>query len=257
MIIDAHTHIHPDPKGLGDKYDASIENLINSLNNSEVDKAIVLPIYPEIPNKFVADVCKRYPTKLIGFASVNPLEGERAVKILEEDVKKYNLKGLKLHPRLQNFDLRDSRLIPLFRKCAELKIPVMIDAFPGIDLRSNESIPLLIGRVASIVPEVNIIIAHAGGYKILDTLFVAKSHKNLYLDISYILLYFQGSSIEQDVEFVIKKIGADRCIYGSDHPQMVLNDTFGLTIKLLTKYGLSEEEIRDILGNTISSLIAG
>ncbi|RKX65231.1 hypothetical protein DRP44_06775 [candidate division TA06 bacterium] len=256
MIIDAHTHIHPDAKGFGEKYDASVENLINSLENSDVDKAIVLPIYPEIPNKFVADACKKYPDKLIGFASVNPLEGVKAAEILEKDVKRYNLKGLKLHPRLQDFDLKDPRLIPIFQKCAELKIPVVVDAFPGINLSNNESIPVLIGRIASTVPDVNIIIAHAGGYKILDTLFVAKSYENIYLDISYTPFYFQGSSIERDIKFVIKKIGANRCIYGSDHPELELSSTFDLSVKLLKKYGLSKEEMKYILGETINSLIS-
>jgi len=255
MIIDAHTHIHPDPKGFGEKYDASIENLITSIDNSNVDKAIVLPIYPQISNKFVADACNKYPDKLIGFASINPLGGVKAAEILEKDVKKYNLKGLKLHPRLQDFDLRDSRLIPVFQKCADLKIPVIIDAFPGINLSNNESIPLLIGRIASTVPEVNIIIAHAGGYKILDALFVAKSYKNIYLDISYILFYFQGSSIKNDLKFVIKKIGANRCIYGSDHPELELSNTYDLSVKLLKKYRLLEEEMEYIFGETISSLI--
>jgi Tat protein secretion system quality control protein TatD with DNase activity len=63
MIIDAHTHIHPDPSGFGEKYNASVEYLINSLENSEVDKTIVLPIYPQISNKFVVDACKKYSDK--------------------------------------------------------------------------------------------------------------------------------------------------------------------------------------------------
>lgn len=255
MIIDAHVHIHPDAKGFGEKYDASVESLITSINNSGVDKAIILPIYPQIPNKFIADACKKYPDKLIGFASVNPLQGVKAIEILEKDVKRYNLKGLKLHPRIQNFSLGNPGLIPVFQKCAELKIPVVIDTFPGMDLSSNDSIPLLIGRIASSVPGVNIVLAHAGAYKILDTLFIAKSHRNIYLDISYTLFYFQGSSIEKDMEFVIKKIGPNRCIYGSDHPELELNNTFELSVKLLKKYGLSEEEMRYILGETINSLI--
>ena len=256
MIIDAHTHIHPDPKGFGEKYDASVENLINSIDNSEVDKAIVLPIYPQVPNKFIADACKKYPDKLIGFASVNPLEGAKAAEILEKDVKRYNLKGLKLHPRLQDFNLSDPRLIPVFQRCAELKIPVLIDAFPGINLSSNESTPLLIGRIASAVPDVNIIIAHAGGYKILDTLFVAKSCKNIYIDISYTPHYFQGSSIEDDLKFVIQKVGADRCIYGSDHPELGLDTTFDFFLECLKKYELPNDDVRYILGDTINSLIS-
>ena len=255
-MIDAHVHITENGKWFNTDYDASVERLIESLEESKIDKAVILPIAPFISNDFVANVCKEYPDKLIGFASVNPLEGMKAAEVLEKDVKKYNLKGLKLHPRLQDFDLKDPRLIPVFQKCAELKIPIVIDAFPGMNLSSNESIPLLIGKIASAVPEVNITIAHAGGYKILDTLFVAKSYKNIYLDISYTPFYFQGSSIEKDIKFVIKKIGANRCIYGSDHPELELSNTFDLTVKLLKMYGLSEEEMNSILGNTISSLIS-
>src|SRR3990172_10037888 len=106
MIIDAHTHIHPDPKGFGERYDASLETLISSLEKSDVDKAILLPISPYVPNEFIAEACRKYPDLLIGFASVNPLDPGSPDKLMH-DVKKYNLKGLKLHPRIQKFSLGD------------------------------------------------------------------------------------------------------------------------------------------------------
>jgi predicted TIM-barrel fold metal-dependent hydrolase len=255
MIIDGHTHIHPDPKGFGESFDASLKHLIKSIQNSPVDKAIILPIYPQIPNEFIAAACKTYPDLLIGFASVNPLQGIKAAKKLERDIEKYKLKGLKLHPRMQNFDLTDPKIIPVFKKSAELNIPVLIDAFPGTTEIKGDSVPFQIAEIASVVPDVNIIIAHAGGYKVLDSLFVAKNHKNIYLDLSYSMSYFKSSSVEKDLGFVIKKIGANRCIYGSDHPEMELDTTFEQSVGVLKKYHLNDNEMMSILGETLKLLI--
>ena len=255
MIIDGHAHIHPNPKGFGEKYDASLKNLIKELKNSPVDKAVILPIYPQIPNEFIANACEKYSDLLIGFASVNPLEGKKAAQKLEKDIIKYNLKGLKLHPRMQNFDLTDPKIIPVFEKSAEMNIPVIIDAFPGTTKDEGYSVPFQIGKIASMVPEAKIIIAHAGGYKVLDTLFVAKNHRNIFLDLSFSLNYFESSSIEQDIGFVIKKLGANRCIYGSDHPEMKLDTTFEQSVALLHKYDLNDDDLTFILGGSIELLI--
>jgi predicted TIM-barrel fold metal-dependent hydrolase len=255
MIIDAHTHIHPDSRGFGERYDASLKNLITCLDNSPVDMAIILPISPMVPNEFIVEACNQYPNRLLGFASVNPLEGENAADQLETYIKRNKLKGLKLHPRLQNFDLSNPAILPVFKRSAELGIPILIDAFPGMTDTGTVSIPIQIGKIAAIIPDAKLIIAHAGGYKILDSLFIAKKHCSIYLDLSYSLNYFRSSSIEQDIHFVIKKLGANRCIYGSDHPELPLDCTYFRTVEQMKSKNLSEEEINFIFGGTIESLL--
>ena len=255
MIIDAHVHIHSDPKGFGEAYDASLDTLINLLNESDIDKAILLPIYPLVSNTFIAEACRKYPDKLIGFASVNPLSEKKSIEQLEEDVFQYKLKGLKLHPRLQNFSLNDPHLIPLLQKAADMDLPVIIDTFPnGAGL--EKSFPLQIDGIADTVPRTKIIMAHFGGYRLWDALFVAKAHSNIYVDLSYTLLYFQGSSLEKDLGFAIKKLGSNRCVYGSDHPEMEIGTTFDASLEVLSRYQLSSKDMDNILGGTISSLIS-
>lgn len=252
MIIDGHVHIHPNANGFGDKYDATLENLIKNIKESAVEKAVLLPIHPKVSNKFIADACKKYPKCLVGFASVDPKDC-LAEYFLSHDIKKYRLKGLKLHPRLQNFDLSLPLHDPIFNKCVELEIPVIIDAFPGVTPQ-GVSVPFQIGEIASAHPDLKIIIGHAGGYKVLDSLTVAKNNKNVYLDLSYSLTYFKSSSVEQDILFAIRKIGADRCIYGSDHPENELGITFNKTADYLIPY-LSNNDMDFIFGETIRSLI--
>jgi predicted TIM-barrel fold metal-dependent hydrolase len=255
VIIDAHVHIHPDPKGYGEGYDASLDTLINLLGKSSVDKAVLLPIYPRVANSFIAKACQEYPDKLIGFASIDPLGGKESIEKLEEDIFQYKLKGLKLHPRLQNFSLGDPSIIPLVQKAADLSLPVVIDTFPnGVGLA--KSLPLLIDGIAEAVTKAKIIMAHFGGYRLWDALFVAKAHPNVFVDLSYTLLYFRGSSLERDLEFAIKKLGSHKCIYGSDHPEMEIERTFKASLEVLERYQLSSQDMDNILGKTICSLIS-
>ncbi|MFC1963391.1 amidohydrolase family protein [Chloroflexota bacterium] len=255
MIIDAHVHIHPDPKGYGERYDASLDTLIELLDKSPIDRAVLIPIYPKVSNAFIGKACSKHPDKFIGFASVDPLEGKESIEMLERDVSQYNLKGLKLHPRLQNFSLDDSSIIPLLQKASDLNLPIIIDAFPnGAGLQ--KSFPLSIDRLAIAIPKAKIIIGHFGGYKLWDALFVAKAHENIFVDLSYTLLYFQGSSLEADLAFAIKKLGSHRCIYGSDHPEMEINKTLDASLEILKRYQLSSQDMENILGGTISSVLS-
>jgi len=254
MIVDAHVHIHPNQNGFGKRYDARLNTLLRLLEKSNIDKVVLLPIYPKVTNDFIGKACQEYPDRLIGFASVDPLGGRKSIEKLEHDVLKYNLKGLKLHPRLQGFNIGDKKVKPLIQKAIDLDLPITIDAFLCAT-EAESHLPYAIGQIATSFPKAKIIMAHFGGHKLWDALFVAKAHKNIFVDLSYTLLYFKGSSLEKDIGFAIKRIGSHRCIYGSDHPEMGLLKTLKASLGILTKYRLSTLDMANIMGGTISSLL--
>ncbi|MBN2307353.1 MAG: amidohydrolase family protein, partial [Candidatus Hydrogenedentes bacterium] len=197
MIVDAHTHIHPDQDGMGARYDATLDFLLENLQNGPVDKAVVLaeavdvPYIKRIENRFVGECCRRHPDRLIGFASVHPLEPD-AVERLEADVSEYGLQGLKLHPRFQGVAADDARLVPLVEKAVELGIPVAIDAFLWKPTPLRLQLPLNIDALCKRVPEAKIIMCHAGGFHFLDALAVAVANDNVYLEVSSSLGFFHG-----------------------------------------------------------------
>ena len=90
------------------------------------------------------------------------------------------------------------------------------------------------------------------GHRLFDAMMLAKSYGNIFLDISFTFAYFKGSSIERDVFFVIKKLGSNRCIYGSDHPQRNICDNLDLIKEDFEKYSFSVSEQEDIFYNTIA-----
>ena len=261
MIIDAHVHVHPDAKGFGDKYDATVEFLIENLEDSPVEKACVLPIAAEDPflrnvtNDFVAEICEKYPDQLIGFASVDPKKGEAAAKELEDLVTKYDLKGLKLHPRFQGFSPDDPVIFPVVRKAGELGIPVAIDSYIWKPTPLKWQMPLLIDDLAKAAPETKIIVCHSGGYRFMDALFLAKANDNVYLDTSATLRWLMGTPFEDQFAFMLKSAGAERIIFSSDHPEHPTKDCYEHTKLALDKFGFNEEEQGMIFGANIIRLL--
>jgi predicted TIM-barrel fold metal-dependent hydrolase len=257
MIIDGHTHIHPRIDGFGENRNASVAALIDGLRNGPISKAIVLPIAPEISNEFVAEACREYPDILTGFASVEPLLGDVAIEQFERAIFDLGLRGLKLHPRRQKFGHNEFvQIIPLIKKTVDLKVPVLIDAFPyGQGFFDRREVQL-VNDMAVAVPHAKIILAHAGGYQIFDALMVAKANPNVFLDISFTPLYFRGTSIERDLGFVIRKMGGERIIYGSDHPDTPILTAFEQMMEVLNGYGLTEAHMEAVLGNNLAELLS-
>ncbi len=263
MIIDAHTFVHPEKDGFGVRYDATLECLVQNLADSPVDKAILFPIAADTPhvkrtsNEFVHECCERYPDQLVGFASVNPRESAEAADMLERDVRAYNLQGLKLHPRFMGFAADDPCVVPVVRRAAELGIPVAIDAYLWKPTPLHTQLPFHIDNLCKQVPEAKVIMCHAGGFRFLDALAMVKANDNLYVDLSLSLLYFRGTPFEDQFMFVLKSMGANRLIYGSDHPQDPLAVTFAMAKTILTEHGFTTEEQEQIFGGTVLSLLPG
>lgn len=254
MIIDAHVHITENGKWFHTDYDASVERLIKSLEESKIDKAVVLPIAPFISNEFVANVCNEYPDKLIGFASANPND-KNAVKKLEEDVLEYDLKGLKLHPRLQEFQIDNPKVFLVIKKAAELKIPVLIDAWVRPKDVEYQDLVGSIGRVAKKVPSAKIILAHLGGFNYSEIPQIARENSNIYFDLSYVLTYFKQEIAYNQIVPIIKDIGANRLIYGSDYPENDVGNYLKDTRKILNELCFTYKEKKFIFSETIKSLM--
>lgn len=253
MIIDAHVHITENGKWFNTNHNASVRRLIKSLEESKIDKAVVLPIAPFISNEFVAKVCSEYPKKLIGFASVNPLDSD-AVKKLEEDVIKYDLKGLKLHPRLQEFQLADKNAQLVIKKAAELNIPVLIDAWIGSNDVEHQDLISSISHIAKKIPSAKLILAHLGGFNYDEIPQIARDNGNIYFDLSFVLTYLDQKTIHNYIVPIIKNIGANRLIYGSDYPEINLKNYYIYMLKIIEKI-FNQEEKKLVFGGTIDNLI--
>src|SRR3972149_11173522 len=144
-----------------------IDDLIRDMDEIGIDISVLLPIDctvslgKRMSNDAVAEMVRRFPGRLIGFAGVDPRMGKAAIMELEGAVKRLGVRGLKLHPCLQEFYPHDKQYYPLYEKCVELDIPIAWHCGFGLRMRHIYVGLLLGGSVSFVCFPLRMDIAHA------------------------------------------------------------------------------------------------
>jgi predicted TIM-barrel fold metal-dependent hydrolase len=209
-----------------------------------------------VGNDYVADVVKKYPEQFLGFASVDPWKGVRAVQELERAVNELGLRGLKLHPIMQAFFPNDRHFYPLWEKCMELQIPILFHTGQtgigagtpgGAGLRLKYAHPLHIDDVAADFPDLTIIMGHPAVPWQEEQLSVALHKGNVYFDLSgWSPKYFRPVLLQY-----VTSILQDKVMFGSDYPAIQperwLRDFDALQIKEEIRQKILIDNARKIL----------
>jgi len=95
-IIDSHTHIGNFPL-FNVRIDAV--EMIKIMDQYNIQKALVMTL----PNELTLKAVNKYPDRLVGIVWVNPYDGNRAIKLINEAIDRWKFKGIKLHPLLHSF----------------------------------------------------------------------------------------------------------------------------------------------------------
>ena len=146
--------------------------------------------------------------KFIGFGTVHArMENitDEAEWILEK-----GLKGIKMHPDSQRFNIDDPDLFPVYDRI-QGKIPVMLHMG---DQRYDFSHPVRLRRIMELFPRLEVIAAHFGGYSMFETAKEQLSDKNCIFDISSAMMFMEPGEAEK----YINHYGAERLAYGTDYP---------------------------------------
>ncbi len=240
--IDIHVHV-PDPPG----HPAALEkeNMAGYFKAGEMPRSpqemyetykaldlfgVIFAIDSEttsgvsyIGNDYIAEVVRQYPDHFMGFASVDPWKGVLAIQELERSVKELGLRGLKLHPTTQAFFPNDTHFYPLWKKCAELGIPVLFHTGQtGVGARTpggggyklKYAHPLHLDDVAADFPDLTIIMAHPAVPWQEEQLAVVLHKANVYMDLSgWSPKYFRPILTQYATTLL-----QDKVLFGSDYP---------------------------------------
>jgi predicted TIM-barrel fold metal-dependent hydrolase len=236
-----------------------LEQSIADLEKYGIAKAVMIGRNLEathgfkVPNEHIAALQKRYPDKLIGFAGVDPNQGMYAVRELEKAVKELGLKGVGLDPFLHKLRMNDKKMYPIFAKCVELDVPVVLNSgAPGfIKPLSNYmsfASPEPVDEVATDFPELRIVIVHLGAPWLYQMIYIARRHPNVYIETSGITTgfrlcarpYLEAMQYTPDYPLGIP----DQFVYASAYPFGKL-DAYKDVIKLAETMGtpLNDETI--------------
>ena len=221
-----------------------------------------------------AEMAQKHPDRAVFWGSVNPLEGKKALDLMEIQVKEYGAKGFKFYNVRYDYGqpfpwrMDDPRVAyPVFEKAQELGIN-LIGVHKGVPLGPQ---PIEHTRTwdmdgaASNFPDINFIIFHIGLPWLDEVLWQTIRYPNLYASIAA-TLNFIGRHPRVFAEVMAKLMwwcGEDKVIYGGEapiwHPQWALEEfwNFELPEDLTTEYGyppLTEQAKRKILGENLARL---
>ena len=178
---------------------------------------------PPLTNDEVADVVKKYPRQFVGFASVDPWKGKRAVEEMGRAITELGLIGAKFHPGIQAFYPNDTRFYPLYEKINELGVPALFHTGTnglgagtpgGMGVKLDYTRPIFLDHVAADFPELTIIGAHPAWPWHEEMLAIIGHKSNVFMDLSGWSPKYIPKVIMDEARTRLQ----DRILFGSDYP---------------------------------------
>lgn len=207
--------------------------------------SLVMHITQEI-NNLIARAVKLHPDRFVGMAGIPQAAGssvKECVEELDRCVTDLGFIGLKINPdpgegATETPDMGNEYWYPLYEKMVELDAPALIHGGPYRFSREPElgyfcteeaiaAFGILRSRVFQDFPNLKIIVGHGGGYVPYQVgrargFRIAEMARDPGLesfDETLRRLYFDTVLYNQEsLELLIKVVGADRCLFGSDKP---------------------------------------
>ncbi|MDH5543641.1 MAG: amidohydrolase [Nitrospinota bacterium] len=250
-IVDAHLHISETGKWISDGYDASLSRLTAEMEKVGIRYGVILSLSSLDQNDFVEKVCRDSGGKLFALAGYNP-QRDSLEQIIPYLNKKGIFKGIKLHPRRDNFSPHDERLTPLYEEISRRGAVINFDAMAHTShLPMDEIRPSSFDKLAKRFPDLKMILSHSCVPWVMEAFFTAKSNKNVFLDCSFIMDKFKNSSVFTDLLYTAEHLDR-KLIYGSDFPERSISGYLSFAMESFGK--LSEEKRSNIFSRNAINL---
>jgi uncharacterized protein len=272
------------------QYAGDVEDALTAIRASSVDRAVVVNLFaitrartsaladlpPELDeparqraiaeieatmgdrlkssNRRFCDTAGRHP-ELIPLVAADPwaLESAEGQAHLQEMVTTRGARGVKLHPVLQQFSMSDRRMYPIYETCRDLGVPIVAHSGPS-RVGTHFAEPRAFADALRAFPDLTIVLAHLGGGAWRQALEIARSFPNAHFDCCEILAWAGATNAPDDEQLarLIRDIGPDRVLMGSDFPWYDLDETVEHVLSLPL---LSREEKSVILGGNAARIL--
>lgn len=201
-ILDTHIHISKMRK-------KPVQEIISLMDEYGINQAVVFPgneIEPD--NRWMVNMIRNHRDRMIPFAWLNPLTGNKAVEELKYLVEKEGFRGVKFHPLFHSFFPNRPLVDSIAKQAIEYDIPILVHCG-----HAPYSTPWQVGEFAEMYPKLTVILDHMGlqvGW-VDDAISVAERNPNIILGTT-------ANVFHEKIRMAVEKIGEDRVIYGSDAP---------------------------------------
>lgn len=161
-----------------------------------------------------------HPGRFHGSVMIDPMGGMAAVRQLERAVKEYGFIACRLFPATTGVRPNDPLCYPIYTKCIELGIPVVVQmGVPGPNRSALLQQPMLLDEILLTYPELTVIGAHIGFPWHLETVALLQKHPNFYLMTSG----WAPRYIPAEIIHFLKTRGKQKVMWASDYPLLPMD----------------------------------
>jgi predicted TIM-barrel fold metal-dependent hydrolase len=176
-----------------------------------------------VTNDAVLQFASAHADVAMAFVSIDPTRGPEAVREARRLIATGLVRGLKLHPPLQQFFANDRAAYPLYEVFAEARLPVLFHtghsgigtgAPGGGGVRLKYGNPMYIDDVAVDFPELPIVLAHPSFPWQDEAISICLHKPTVYIDLSgWSPKYFSPTLVQYANSLLKRKV-----LFGSDYP---------------------------------------
>lgn len=240
-LFDAHTHVgQNDPDG----FHQTPEELLAALDPIGARAAVFAMHEPDgypPANDAVLAAAEASGDRLVPYCRVNPRADavNEAKRCLDAGAR-----GIKLHPRAEDFTLAEPAIPELVALANERRMPVLIHAGRGIPALGEHSV-----KLARQFPDARLILAHAAVSDLAWIWREMPSHPNLFIDTSW---WNPG-----DMMALFSLVPTGQILWASDSPYGRPLSAAQEHLAFAIQAGVGPEALRAIAGATMERILDG
>lgn len=172
-----------------------------------------------IPYERVYEICQKYPDRFSGLAGVDPSIGVEQLYELDEAVEEMGFVGAHYYPHWFDMAPDDARMYPIYARCVELDIPIMMQVGHNLIYQRDRRLPsvgrpICLDPVAIHFPDLRLLGIHLGVPWTDEMISMAWKHENIFIGGD---AYAPKHWPKQMVHYA-NTYGQDKFLFGTDWP---------------------------------------
>ena len=221
------------------------EAYLDIMDAAGIDKSLLIAVRAgdirmrgsfEVPYEEVAAVCRRHPERYFGLAGVDPYRGMEQLAELEHAVNELGFVGAHLYPHWMELAPDHAKYYPIYAKCCELDIPIMMQVGQNLVYSRERRLPsvgrpICLDQVAIDFPELRLIGIHIGVPWTGEMIAMAWKHDNVFIGTdAYAPKHWPAEFVHY-----MNTYGREKVLFGTDwpviHPQRAVDEIAALELR--------------------------
>jgi predicted TIM-barrel fold metal-dependent hydrolase len=173
----------------------------------------------EIPYSRVAEVCAAHPDRFSGLAGIDPTRGMQQLRDLQHAVNELGFVGAHLYPHWFALPPDAAQYYPVYAKCCELDIPIMMQVGQNLIYSRERRLPsvarpITLDQVAIDFPELRLLGIHIGVPWTSEMIAMAWKHENVFIGVDA----YAPKHWPKELVHFLNTYGSEKVLFGTDWP---------------------------------------